>query len=122
MPLIQLTPAQRKDHRADAHHLDPVVMVGGDGLTANVKKEIDAALNAHGLIKVRVFNDDRTKITPCDPGDGFVPMSQVIDALKSGNYRGYLSLEALQKEADPDEVLPAWSKFLKGLIKPEKKD
>ena len=59
MPQIQLTPAQRKDHRAEAHHLDPVVMVGGDGLTANVKKEIDAALNAHGLIKVRVFSDDR---------------------------------------------------------------
>jgi RNA-binding protein len=60
MPQIQLTPAQRKDHRALAHHLDPVVMIGGDGLTANVKKEIDAALNAHGLIKVRVFSDDRT--------------------------------------------------------------
>ena len=60
MPLIQLTPAQRKEHRAEAHHLDPVVMVGGDGLTAAVKKETDAALNAHGLIKVRVFSDDRT--------------------------------------------------------------
>jgi RNA-binding protein YhbY len=34
-------------------------MVGGDGLTPGVKKEIDAALNAHGLIKVRVFSDDR---------------------------------------------------------------
>ena len=60
MPQIQLTPAQRKIHRAEAHHLDPVVLVGGDGLTANVKKEIDAALNAHGLIKVRVFSDDRS--------------------------------------------------------------
>ncbi len=59
MPQIQLTPAQRKEHRALAHHLDPVVLVGGDGLTPNVKKEIDAALNAHGLIKVRVFSDDR---------------------------------------------------------------
>jgi putative YhbY family RNA-binding protein len=59
MPQIQLTPAQRKEYRAEAHHLDPVVLVGGDGLTANVKKEIDAALNAHGLIKVRVFSDDR---------------------------------------------------------------
>ena len=28
-------------------------------MTANVRKEIDAALNAHGLIKVRVFSDDR---------------------------------------------------------------
>lgn len=59
MSQIQLTPAQRKDHRSEAHHLDPVVMVGGDGLTDNVKKEIDAALSAHGLIKVRVFSDDR---------------------------------------------------------------
>ena len=59
MPLIQLTPAQRKDHRAAAHHLDPVVMIGGDGLTDAVKKEAEMALNAHGLIKVRVFSDDR---------------------------------------------------------------
>jgi putative YhbY family RNA-binding protein len=60
MPQIQLTPAQRKVHRAEAHHLDPVVLIGGDGLTAAVKKEVDAALKAHGLIKVRVFSDDRT--------------------------------------------------------------
>ena len=59
MALIELTPAQRKVHRANAHHLDPVVLVGGDGLTANVKKEVDAALNAHGLIKVRIFSDER---------------------------------------------------------------
>ena len=60
MPHIQLPPAQRKIHRADAHHLDPVVFIGGDGLTAAVRKEVDAALNAHGLIKIRVFSDDRT--------------------------------------------------------------
>ena len=59
MTAIQLTPAQRKDKRADAHHLDPVVMIGGDGLTPAVQKEVDAALNAHGLIKVRVFSDER---------------------------------------------------------------
>ena len=60
MPAIQLTPAERKEHRAQAHHLHPVVMVGSDGLTAAVTKEVDLALNAHGLIKVRVFSDDRT--------------------------------------------------------------
>jgi len=60
MALIELTPAQRKAQRALAHHLDPVVLVGGDGLTANVQKEVDAALSAHGLIKVRIFSDDRT--------------------------------------------------------------
>jgi len=60
MPAIQLTPSQRKDKRADAHHLDPVVFIGGDGLTPAVVKETDAALNAHGLIKVRVFSDERS--------------------------------------------------------------
>ena len=59
MTAIQLTPAQRKERRADAHHLDAVVMIGNDGLTEAVRKEVDAALNAHGLIKVRVFSDER---------------------------------------------------------------
>ena len=59
MAAIQLTPAQRKAHRAQAHHLDPIVMIGNDGLTAAVTRECDAALKAHGLVKVRVFSDDR---------------------------------------------------------------
>lgn len=59
MPAIQLTPAERKFHRANAHHLDPVVMIGNDGVTPAVMKEIDLALLSHGLIKVRVLGDDR---------------------------------------------------------------
>lgn len=59
MTAIQLTPAQRKMHRSDAHHLDPVVMIGNDGLTPAVIKETNLALNAHGLIKIRVLGDDR---------------------------------------------------------------
>ncbi|MFT3856964.1 MAG: YhbY family RNA-binding protein [Aquabacterium sp.] len=59
MPAIQLTTAERRAFRADAHHLDPVVMIGNDGLTPAVLKEADAALKAHGLIKVRVLGDDR---------------------------------------------------------------
>jgi RNA-binding protein len=59
MPALVLTASQRREHRAASHHLDPVVAVGNDGLTAGVRKEIDAALKAHGLIKVRVFSDDR---------------------------------------------------------------
>jgi putative YhbY family RNA-binding protein len=59
MPAIELTTTERRALRADAHHLDPVVMIGGDGLTAAVLKEADSALKAHGLIKVRVLGDDR---------------------------------------------------------------
>jgi putative YhbY family RNA-binding protein len=59
MASIKLTPVQRKTHRALAHHLDPVVMIGNDGLTSAVVKETDLALSAHGLIKIRVLGDDR---------------------------------------------------------------
>lgn len=68
------------------------------------------------------FNDDRTKIIPCGPGEGFVPMGQVVDLLKAGNFRGYLSIESLQKDIDPDESLPKHAKVLKQIIKPVPKE
>jgi len=61
MAAIHLTIAERKEHRTAAHHLDPVVLIGQDGLTDAVTREADAALSAHGLIKVRVFGDDRAQ-------------------------------------------------------------
>ena len=64
------------------------------------------------------FNEGRTKIVPCDPGQGFIPTAQIIDLLKAGNFRGYLSLEVLQENADADEVLPKYAKYLKGLMSP----
>jgi putative YhbY family RNA-binding protein len=57
--MLKLTPAERSALRAEAHALSPVVIVGEAGLTPPVLKEIDASLDAHGLIKVRVFGDDR---------------------------------------------------------------
>ncbi|ODU09773.1 MAG: RNA-binding protein [Rubrivivax sp. SCN 71-131] len=60
MPVLTLTPAERKEMRGLAHHLEPVAMIGAEGLTAAVQREVDAALAAHGLIKVRVFSDDRS--------------------------------------------------------------
>lgn len=57
--MLKLTPAERSALRAEAHGLNPVVMIGEAGLTESVMKEIAASLDAHGLIKVRVFGDDR---------------------------------------------------------------
>ncbi|MFM8769163.1 MAG: YhbY family RNA-binding protein [Rubrivivax sp.] len=61
MPALQLSPTERRRLRADAHHLNPVVLIGGEGLTEAVKREADSALSAHGLIKLRVFSDERDK-------------------------------------------------------------
>ena len=54
-----LTPAERKALKAKAHKLDPVVQVGAKGLTDEVIAEIDRALSAHELIKVRAASLDR---------------------------------------------------------------
>ena len=55
----KLTPAERSELRAEAHALKPVVIIGEAGLTPSVIKEISSSLDSHGLIKVRVFGDDR---------------------------------------------------------------
>ena len=57
MPSVDAS--QRRTLRARAHHLHPVVAVGQHGLTPAVLHEIDVALTAHELIKVRVFSDVR---------------------------------------------------------------
>jgi RNA-binding protein len=57
--MLKLTPAERSELRSQAHGLKPVVLIGDAGLTPAVMKEIDAGLNVHGLLKVRVFGDDR---------------------------------------------------------------
>ena len=53
-----LSPAERQKLKGRAHKLEPVVIVGGEGLTAAVLAEIERSLKSHELIKVRV-NADR---------------------------------------------------------------
>ena len=43
MTVLAITPIERRQKRADAHHLNPVVLVGAEGLTPAVRKEVDAA-------------------------------------------------------------------------------
>ena len=54
-----MTPAERKALKARAHTLNPVIHIGGKGLTEAVLVEVDRALSAHELIKVRAASLDR---------------------------------------------------------------
>ena len=56
---MALTAKRRSELRAQAHKLDPVVIIGDKGLTDEVLAEIDRSLNAHELIKVRAATADR---------------------------------------------------------------
>lgn len=52
----ELTSRQRKHLRAAAHHLEPVVLVGKQGVSHALVRAAADALEGHELIKVR-FND-----------------------------------------------------------------
>lgn len=56
---ITLSTKQKQYLKGLAHHLNPVVMLGGNGLTEGVLAEIDNALNHHELIKVKIAGADR---------------------------------------------------------------
>ena len=59
MSMIELLPAQRRELRARAHHLSPVVTVADNGLAPGVIAELERSLQAHELIKVRVQGAER---------------------------------------------------------------
>ena len=48
---------ERRELKARAHKLEPVVIIGSKGLTEAVLAEIDRALKAHELIKIRAVLD-----------------------------------------------------------------
>ena len=56
---LKLTTKQIAHLRSLAHSLNPVVMLGNNGLTDNIMKEIELNLNAHELIKIQVAGDNR---------------------------------------------------------------
>ncbi len=53
-----LTTAQRQHLKGLAHNRQPVVMIGNNGLTPAVLKEIELALGAHELIKIKAASNE----------------------------------------------------------------
>ena len=56
---MSLSAAQRREYRAIAHNLKPVIIIGDKGLTDGLMQELDRAHNDHELIKVKVATNDR---------------------------------------------------------------
>lgn len=63
--MIELTSKQRKELEKIAHDLQPVVIVGGAGVTDGVMDMVDNSLEAHELIKVRFneYKDEKKELT-----------------------------------------------------------
>lgn len=51
---MPLNSRQRQFLKAQAHSLNPVVMLGNDGLSENVIKELETSIEHHELVKVKI--------------------------------------------------------------------
>ncbi len=100
--MLLLTPAERRDLRARAHRLQPVVSVGQHGLTESVLHEIDVNLRAHELIKVRVFNADH------DAREAV--LARICAALEAAPVQHIGKLLVLWRPAPEEPVPPARDK------------
>lgn len=58
--MLTLTVTHRRELKAQAHALNPIVMIGKTGLSSSVIEELDRGLSSHELIKIKAQIDDRT--------------------------------------------------------------
>jgi RNA-binding protein len=56
---MSLSKSQLKFLRGKCHALNPVIMVGQKGVTPQLLKELDIALDQHELVKIKVAAEDR---------------------------------------------------------------
>ncbi len=80
-PPAPLTGKQKSHLRSLAHPLKPVVQIGHQGLTDGVIAALDAALERHELIKVKVSSDaeqDAAELQPVLEKATFAQVAQII--------------------------------------------
>ena len=93
---IELTPAERQYLKGLAHSLNPVVMIGNQGLSDPVMREISISLDAHELIKIRVQGDDREQRTAM--------MEQICDELDAAPVQHIGKLLVIWRPSDKEKV------------------
>lgn len=64
---MPLTNKDKRQLKQQAHHLKPVIIIGSKGLTDQVNKEIDIALEAHELLKIKINDHDKDDIKQMIP-------------------------------------------------------
>ncbi len=52
---MEITPRQRAHLKSLAHHLNPVVFVGKEGITDQTVRSLEEAFNTRELLKVRIL-------------------------------------------------------------------
>jgi RNA-binding protein len=91
---------QRRFLRGLSHSLHPIVMVGEKGLSVAVLKELEIALSAHELVKIRLSAPDRETKT--------LWLGELIGASKSELVQqiGHIATLYRRNQKDPKLPLP----------------
>jgi RNA-binding protein len=97
---MKLTERQKKFLRREAHALKPIISVGDKGITDALVQELNATLEHHELIKIKVRAGDRDGRD--EAIQQLVTASQAILVSRVGNIA---ALYRARKE-DPRIVLP----------------
>lgn len=91
---------EKRHLRGLAHHLDPLVQVGKDGLSDAVVAAVDAALEQHELIKLRVLES-----APVDRDEAAAALAERCGADVAGTV-GRMVLLYKRHPRDPKIDLP----------------
>ena len=93
---MEFTSKQRKYLEKLAHDLNPVVIVGGAGMTEGVEQMIEKTLASHELIKVKFneYKDDKQEL-----------ISEVCNKIGATLVRIIGNVAILYKEKDEDPAI-----------------
>ena len=58
---MPISNSNKKHYRSIGHNLKPIVTVAQKGITDNIRREVDRALNEHELIKIKLLTSDRSE-------------------------------------------------------------
>ena len=72
---------ERAALRAEAHHLDPTVHVGKDGLSASLITSLDDTLRTHELVKVKLVKGADVKPKDAAAALALATSSEVIQVI-----------------------------------------
>ena len=102
--MIEITSKQRKVLEKAAHSLEPVVIVGQNGVTDSLTEKVAQSLEAHELIKVKFneFKDEKQELA-----------KEIEEQTASTLVRIIGNVAVFYKEAEK----PADRKYAKGLLK-----
>jgi len=78
---MSLTGKQRADLRAEAHHLQPLVHVGHQGLTETVRQAIDDALRTRELVKITIAKNAELSAKDAATELGVAVRAEVIQVI-----------------------------------------